>query len=343
MNKEKEAVLKQLQTWTNNIPLIVLGSGASVPFKLPSMWTLGDFLKSSISFVDSDNQAQFKKFKDEFDKTGDLETTLTKLQLRTNVLAEIVDKTWELVNESDLKAYEKFINKEIEFPLAELLKYFLDTAGKKVSIITTNYDRLAEYATSLAKAIVCSGYAQSHIGHFSNNIQSNNLASLNGYKGQVNIWKVHGSLDWFKSNEDENIQLPLRQSIPKDYRPLIVTPGLSKYSETHNEPYRTIFTQADSEIENANGFLCIGYGFNDTHVQPKLIEQIKNNKPIIVITKELTEKTKQSIIDNKCQKYLLIEEANSKDTKIYSSKFGEFVIEDTSYWELGEYLKLIIS
>jgi len=148
--------------------------------------------------------------------------------------------------------------------------------------------------------------------------------------------------NWFKSNEDENIQLPLRQSIPKDYRPLIVTPGLSKYSETHNEPYRTIFTQADSEIEKANGFLCIGYGFNDTHVQPKLIEQIKNNKPIIVITKELTEKTKQSIIDNKCQKYLLIEEANSKDTKIYSSKFGEFVIENTSYWELGEYLKLII-
>lgn len=98
MNKEKEAVLKQLQTWTNNIPLIVLGSGASVPFKLPSMWTLGDFLKSSISFVDSDDQAQFEKFKDEFDKTGDLETTLTKLQLRTNVLAEIVDKTWELVN-----------------------------------------------------------------------------------------------------------------------------------------------------------------------------------------------------------------------------------------------------
>ena len=40
---------------------------------------------------------------------------------------------------------------------------------------------------------------------------------------------------------------------------------------------------------------------------------------------------------------MLIEEANSKDTKIYSSKFGEVIIEDTSYWELGEYLKLIIT
>lgn len=340
---DKYTVLKQLQTWTNNIPLIVLGSGASVPFQLPTMWTLGEHLKNSISFTETKDQNQFEKFKDEFDKTGDLETTLTKLQLRTNVLAKIVDKTWELVNESDLKAYEKLINKEIEFPLSELLKYFLDTAGKKVSVITTNYDRLAEYATSLAKGIICNGYSQNHIGHFSNNIQSNNLASLKGYNGQVNIWKVHGSLDWFKSKDEENIQLSIRQNIPKYYRPLIVTPGLSKYSETHNEPYRTILTQADTEIENANGFLCIGYGFNDTHVQPKLIAEIKSNKPIIVITKEITAKTKQSIIENKCQKYLLIEEANSKDTRIYSSKFGEFVIENNSFWQLGEYLKLIIS
>jgi NAD-dependent SIR2 family protein deacetylase len=340
---EKEEILKQLQSWTNSIPLIILGSGASVPFKLPSMWVLGEHIKNSIKFTNSEDQKQFKEFIVEFDKTGDLETTLTKLQLRQNVLAEIVNKTWELVNKADLEAYDKFIEKKDDFPLANLLKHFLNSAGKKVSIITTNYDRLAEYASSFAKAIICNGYSQNLIGHFSNSIQSNNLASLKGYKGQVNIWKVHGSLDWFKSKEDENIQLPIRQNIPQNYSPLIVTPGLSKYSETHNEPYRTIFTQADSEIEKANGFLCIGYGFNDIHVQPKLITQIKNQKPIIVITKELTPKTKQSIIDNNCQNYMLIEEANTTDTRIYSSKFGEQIIKDTSYWELGEYLKLIIS
>ena len=340
---EKEYIYKQLQAWTNNIPLIILGSGASVPFRLPSMWVLGEHIKTTIKFVDSNDQIQFEEFKVEFDKTGDLESTLTKFQLRPHVLAEIVNKTWELVSTSDLEAYEHFIKKDVDFPLANLIKYFLNTAGKKVSIITTNYDRLAEYASSLAEAIICNGYSQNLIGHFSNSIQSNNLASLKGYKGQVNIWKVHGSLDWFKSKEDENIQLPIRLKIPQDYSPLIVTPGLSKYSETHNEPYRTIFTQADSEIEQANGFLCIGYGFNDIHVQPKLITQIKNNKPIIVITKELTPKTKQSIIENNCKNYMLIEEANSKDTKIYSSKFGEVIIEDTSYWQLGEYLKLIIT
>lgn len=128
---EKEAIYKQLQSWTNNIPLIILGSGASVPFRLPSMWVLGEHIKNSIKFTDFNDQNQFKEFIEEFDKTGDLESTLTKLQLRPNVLGEIVNKTWELVSKADLDAYEHFINKDVDFPLANLLEYFLNTAGKK--------------------------------------------------------------------------------------------------------------------------------------------------------------------------------------------------------------------
>ena len=116
---------------------------------------------------------------------------------------------------------------------------------------------------------------------------------------------------------------------------------LSKYYETQLEPFRTIFTEADNEIEKATSFLCIGYGFNDVHVQPKLIAQIKSGKPIIVITKELTPKTKQSIIDANCKQYILIEEVNGKDTRVYSSSFsGELIIPDVNYWSLSEYLKL---
>jgi len=340
---DKEAFFKLLQSWTNNIPLLILGSGASVPFKLPSMWTLGDHIKKSITFTVPQDQIQFESFVKLFDETGDLESTLSQLQLRGHVLAEIVNKSWELVNEADLQAYENFIETSINFPLSSLIRHFLSTAGKKVSIVTTNYDRLAEYASSIARAIINTGYSQNFIGHFSNGIQSNNLANLKGYNGQVNIWKVHGSLDWFKNKDDESIQLPLRYSIPNGFSPLIVTPGLTKYSETHNEPYRTILTQADSEIENATGYLCIGYGFNDSHVQPKLISQIKNKKPIIVITKELTPKTKQSIINNHCKNYILMEKANSTDTRVFSSAFGEHIISDVNYWELSQYLKLIIS
>jgi hypothetical protein len=158
----------------------------------------------------------------------------------------------------------------------------------------------------------------------------------------VNVWKVHGSLDWFKVNGDGDVHLPLRQSIPRRHEPSIVTPGLSKYAKTHLEPYRSIFTQADKEIESANGYLCVGYGFNDMHVQPKIITQIKRGKSIVVITRTLTENCKKLIVGNGCKQYVLIEAADDpSDTRIHSSGFGDLIIEKESYWQLENFLTLI--
>ncbi|MCA0335184.1 MAG: SIR2 family protein [Bacteroidetes bacterium] len=335
-----DALLKQLQDWTNKVPLIILGSGASVPFGLPSMWKLGEYLKNTLHFDNDIDNAQLEAFKKSLEDSNDLEKALLGIQLNDKVLRAVIEATWRLIAEADLQAYEQFVLNGKEVPLVILMKHLLSTTNRKLSIVTTNYDRIAEYSASTAEAFICTGYAQNYIGHFSDKIHTNALANINGYSGQINIWKVHGSLDWFETTVKENIHLPLRKDIPQNYKPLIVTPGLSKYAETHNEPYRTIFAQADTEIQNANGYLCIGYGFNDVHVQPKLIQQIKT-KPIIVITKELTPKTKETIIEGGCKNYILIEECNDKDTKIYSSSQGEHIIENVSYWNLAEYLKRI--
>ena len=265
---------------------------------------------------------------------------MLEIQLNDTVLKSVLKATWELISKTDLEAYKQFVLNGEEMPLAILMKHLLSTTNRKLSIVTTNYDRIAEYSASIANAFICTGYALNYIGHFSDSIHTNALANIKGYSGQVNIWKVHGSLDWFETPNKKNIHLPLCNNIPQGYKPLIVTPGLSKYAETHKEPYRTIFTQADTEIQNANGFLCIGYGFNDEHVQPKLIQQIKS-KPIIVITKELTPKTKEAIIDGDCKNYILMEESRGNHTKVYSSNQGEHTIEGVSYWQLSEYIKLI--
>lgn len=337
-----DALLRQLQDWTNKVPLIILGSGASVPFGLPSMWTLGEHLKKSISFTNPDDQAQFDEFIAILDKIGDLEAALHGVQIRQSIQEKIICKTWELINKHDLEAYEQFVEERIDFPLAELTKHLINTTDKKLSIVTTNYDRIAEYAASKAGAFICNGFAQNYLGHLATQIHLNNSKDIKGFTGQVHIWKVHGSLDWFRTQQEQDVHLPMRHKIPTNIQPSIVTPGLSKYQATHLEPYRTIFSQADNAIINANGFLCIGYGFNDAHVHPKLITEIKKNKPIVVISKEITQKTKESIIGNNCKSYVLIEQANTTDTRIYSSLFpSEEVISNVNYWSLGEYLKLI--
>ena len=339
--KTLEALTKKVQDWTNQVPLIILGSGASIPFGIPSMSELGEFLKNNISFSEIEDQHQFDDFKSEFDKNKDLETTLLNIQLRDTVLDEIVCKTWSLINQKDIEFYEKLLQDNSLMSLSEFISYLLKTAQQKLTIVTTNYDRLAEYAASIANAFICNGFAQTYYGVFSTNIQKNDFRKTNGYAGQVNLWKVHGSLDWF--NKDSiDYSFPMSRTIPQNYTPSIVTPGSTKYSMTHFEPYRTIFAEADTEILNARSILCIGYGFNDVHVQPKLIAQIKNGKPIIVVTKELSAKTKEAIISNNCKNYILLEQANSDDTRVYSSIFNdEQIIPNTNYWKLDEYLKLI--
>jgi len=344
MKMDLDSIIRLLQEWTNRVPLIILGSGASVSYGLPTMGVLGEYLKNTISFSDKADQKQFDKFKTTFEKINDLESTLSQIQLRSNVSNSIIIRTWELVNRLDLEVYNRLLNDANDFPLSDLTNYLLATAKRKLSIVTTNYDRMAEYAASLSNAFICTGFAHNYYGHFSKNIHQYDLTKLPGFKGQINIWKVHGSLDWFKSNEvtDLHLHLPLQQTIPVNHKPLIVTPGLSKYYETHNEPFRTIFSEADNEIEKADTYLCIGYGFNDLHVQPKLINQIKGGKPIIVLTKELTPKTKQEIIGSNCKQYLLFEQANTKDTRVYSNKFsGPEIIKNVNYWTLKEYLKLL--
>lgn len=335
-------LLNQLQEWTNKIPLIILGSGASVPFGLPSMWKLGEHLRENISFADPTDHEEFEEFKKKFDENGDLEATLSKLNLGRNVLGEIINVTWGFINNFDLLACERILNNEIQFPLADLIGYLINTANKRLTILTTNYDRLAEYAASRSKTFICSGFSQNYIGHFSKILAERDLSRVPGCKGQVNIWKVHGSLDWFRDETDQMSYVPARQTIPKKMTPVIVTPGPSKYERTHAEPFRTILAEADTSIENANGYLCIGYGFNDDHVQTKLISQLKHSKPIIVVTKELTPKTKEVILNGQCKKYILIDKAEGSGTRIFSSYSNEeLIIENVNYWKLEEFIKLI--
>ncbi|MCC8173158.1 MAG: SIR2 family protein [Odoribacter sp.] len=302
------------------------------------MFTLGEYLKQNIKLAGKEEIEQFEKFKSNLDTTNDLEAALSNLTLNENVLNAIIEYTWKCINKADLKAYEDLLLQGGQFPLSELIAHLISTTKKQISIVTTNYDRLVEYASSFANALICNGYAQNYFGRFSIETETNNGS---GYAGRVKVWKVHGSLDWFRTMDGLSVQLPLRNVIPSGYIPSIVTPGLSKYAETHKVPYRTILNKSDSEIKKSNAYLCIGYGFNDEHVQPLLIDGIKAGKPIIVLAKKITDKAKQAIIDNGCQHYILFEAHEDDSTQVYSSEFGDQVIEKLSLWDISKLINFI--
>ena len=325
---------KKIQEYLEDTPLVVLGSGASVPYGLPTMNVLADELKK-------DHELQGEKGASEL--FADMGTMGLEAAIDNNSLSETAKKrirqvTWERINSSDLALFrDKNLEDRIQ-PLVHLVKKIIAASPNHMTIVTTNYDRLSEYATDIYRASIVTGFEGNLIRKFDGFPDNVNNQRIAARERVVKVLKVHGSLDWFESSEGEIISFPLQDRVPAGYEPLIVPPGKEKYSTTHEEPYRTIIEEADKEFRKAGAFICIGYGFNDSHIQPKLISQIKNNrKPIVVITKCATNECKRLITDSNVKKYLILEEEGTC-TKVTSND-GEFIV-DGNMWALEEFMKV---
>ena len=119
---------------------------------------------------------------------------------------------------------------------------------------------------------------------------------------------------------------------------MIVPPGKEKYSSTHNEPYRTIIAEADTAFVQAGAYLCVGYGFNDEHIQPKLLAQISKGKPIVILARTMTPACKKHIIDAGINKYLIFEFSDSTHTKVYGNGWEETY--EGQYWLLDNFMNI---
>ena len=160
----------------------------------------------------------------------------------------------------------------------------------------------------------------------------------------MNIWKVHGSLDWFTVGGDKIVCLGNSSSITPGLRPLIVTPGNEKYRNTHREPYKSIIHESDNVLEAANAYLCIGFGFNDEHIQEKLINRCANNAArVVVITYALSDSAKSFLFKGNVKNYLAIERGDADENSIvYSSSFDKPIHIDSDIWSLGGFMSLLM-
>lgn len=261
---EWSGCMSLLQGYLENSPLIVLGSGASMPYELPSMGGLAEEIRKSNIVISDPNYSAFCAA---VDNSG-LEGAIDAVNLLPETLQEIRRVVWETVNEKDLLYFNQH---PIDPPkaLAELIRKVLAPTPNKAAIVTTNYDRLTEYAADGVGATTVTGFEGSLIKKLELPSIPLKTKRTRARERIVDIWKVHGSLDWFVAPDGTIVAFPLTQTIPNDFQPLIVPPGKEKYSSTHDEPYRTIIAEADKAFVQAGAYLCVGYGFNDEHIQPK--------------------------------------------------------------------------
>lgn len=325
--------LSTMQGYLENSPLIVLGSGASMLYGLPSMSSLAECIKSSDIVKDDPN---YDAFCESLSSEG-LEKAIDSVSLNEATINAIRTITWENVNSCDLNYLKSNAFSSPE-SLVKLFEKVIAPTPNKAVVVTTNYDRLPDYAADGIGASSITGFEGTYIKKLELPNSSVTTKRVRGRERIVEIWKVHGSLDWFTDAKGEIFSFPLLQEKPAGFSPLIVPPGKEKYSSTHNEPYRSIISEADKAFTTAGAYLCVGYGFNDEHIQPKLLAQIANGKPIVVLVRTMTDACKHHIIGAGIRKYLIFERSDDSHTKVYGNGWSE--IYDGQFWCLDEFLKV---
>ncbi|MFN3076674.1 MAG: SIR2 family protein [Alphaproteobacteria bacterium] len=286
-------------------PVVVLGSGASVGFGLPTMADLANCIHEALkgAKLTPEDQEKWKKLKGDLEqnKIG-LEAALDSIGLdeHSALYVTIVETVWREVTWKDLLAFAKVVNGE-ELPHARLFNYLFGGSSRRVTVITPNYDRLAEYGADQVQCCHRTGFSAGYRRPWRGG--DRNLRcfrpDIRQDERTVDVLKVHGSVDWFvgEGNPENVLGLPLAAEnqdclkLPPGFRPLIVPPSKEKYRQAFRDPFRSLLAEADRALKAAEAFLCVGYGFNDDHIQPYLVRALRHRaKPVVMVSRTLTDK-----------------------------------------------------
>ncbi len=335
-----ETVIQLAQRCLEAMPAIVLGSGASAPYGVCGMGALREHLLNTV-IPSADDESDWGAFKASLDITDDLERSLQDVSLSPTIVAAIVNETRALMLADDLSVFAKVVANPGELALSRLYRHLFNSTHRALSIVTTNYDRLAEYAADAAHFAHDTGFTHGYFRFFSPERSS---LSRNRNIRTVEVWKVHGSVDWFVDQNHVANAIPFQHDCPPTLTPLLVTPGTTKYEETHREPFRTIITNADSALGRATAYLCVGYGFNDIHIQPKLVERVRHQAtPIVILARTLTNKAREFLGTCQASSYLALEQSGTA-TKAYFQEAPDGVeLPDLALWDLARFLDATIA
>jgi len=339
-----EILCERSQSCISSMPVVILGSGASIAEGIPGMQELRTHLLNATLPPDcsSSDEASWTVFLERLSGT-DLESALQEVNLPTHLDDHVVLKTWEFLQPYDLAVFQNVLSRQSPGALTRLFQHLLRSTSKTIDVVTPNYDRLAEYAADLGDLYHETGFRYGHVrnrlGEGRQSIQINGVA-----QSCVNIWKVHGSLEWFRDTSRIVRALPISHPRPEGWMPAIVTPGIQKYRRTYDEPFVSIKTASDRAFSAAAAFFCIGFGFNDDHIQTKLRERCRAHRvPLVLITHTITSTAKEILGGSHCQEYLAVEKADG-GSRIFCPEYPDgALVSEGEYWQLENFLTLVTS
>ncbi|MEO1017223.1 MAG: SIR2 family protein [Pseudomonadota bacterium] len=319
----------------------IIGSGLSVAEGLPGMKELATQLVTSIQSIDSDDdRSQWEAIRSSLNQVT-LEQALTTYPPSRSLEMKIVRETSKILYKEEEEAVERILSGERTLALCHLFRR-MRKSDNGIPIITTNYDRLIEFAAELSGIGVDRMFVGSHFGKFDEKLSALSFCKrISEYRGRVRyhmrerikLFKPHGSLDWYLRN-NEVVAYNGRTELP----PLIITPGTNKYREGYEMPFDRHRERANQEISSAQAFLIVGYGFNDDHLETHLKAAMRKQKPCIIITRTLYEKGEQILeLNGKAIAFLYQKESTGEGTLIRTRGETHFLC-GIHMWNLHDFV-----
>lgn len=139
-----------------------------------------------------------------------------------------------------------------------------------VEIFTTNYDLLMEQAFEEKQVPFFDGFVGSSRPFFDlTAIERDKLPNR-----WARLWKIHGSINWFKSKEDIVERLPKTTSQAQQ----MIFPSHLKYSQSRRMPYLAMLDQLRNVIlQGQNVIITCGYSFCDEHINDVILNALRGN------------------------------------------------------------------
>lgn len=317
-----DELMRYIQGFISTDSLLFIGSGISAAEGIAGMPKLGETLKKLVpdKINDSDNkqdlQKKWKRIDKDLSSGAGLESVLLKEMdniSRTNdeLLNMIKDISWSLIFKNDQQVLDDLLRGNRTLRLSKFIKKFNYENGQ-LFIITTNYDRLVEYALDDLNITVNTLFSDGALPRFDKNSalkrDQNYVLSRNRFRPQKRyayalLLKPHGSISWMENKKNGNIVSSLSLS---NKSPCIITPGGTKYQQGYKFPFNQIIPLMNDQINSKNRYIFLGYGFNDAHLENQLREPTNRKKPWLIITKSFPDNHE---ILNQLDDYVLIKQS----------------------------------
>jgi len=160
---------------------------------------------------------------------------------------------------------------------------------KRANLFTTNYDMAFDYALDNLGVHYINGFLGVHNRCFKPEVYDYNLyypgESVSGkvHRAEkvLKYFKLHGSLSWLSTepsvyNTYGIKEIPLNDEFqPAEDKEIMIYPCVSKKSFTLDLPYSELFRQfAHAIIKPQSVLICIGYSFNDEHINDIIMQAL---------------------------------------------------------------------